>query len=531
MIKFNNVYCKHQLQRSLVEFVDKQHHNFLNSKRKHQLYRNGLYLFYINILSYLYSYSENELMLLMEYKSEEWLDLFGIYWTHVVKNDSNNVYTIKYKDKNRKFISKDISNRIFTEVHNELSQNGFIKIQKGCYFKKTGYYRRRKIYVYYSKIISSIRKTCCKNLIGDKDVIKLLLGTDEYMKPENPYIQVKKKICKHENEMIERLSSKHDIRYSRATPKKFLSESFDFFQLQKKIYSENDISLSLEGVPDELVQNASQTIYNKIEKEIIKKHLLSTLTAEIVKQLENKTELTLYHEILFTNQKLKSNRSSFTRVFFIDDDYNLSYGRYYGDNLSNMPRYLKGLLHINGKLAYEVDIVSAVSQLISIHADKHVKGTDYYNVPALKQMGLSRDAIKKGLLFLQNCTEMKKVCQAIAQELRYARKNSKKYQEYKNLYSAMKDGSFVKEFYNMFPWFKKYHLNPDLQMKIILIESQIASQSIKKLYEKGIIALYNFDAIYITDIHTNISVVEDVFNEVASKVFGKEVKIDLKCKQ
>lgn len=201
------------------------------------------------------------------------------------------------------------------------------------------------------------------------------------------------------------------------------------------------------------------------------------------------------------------------------------YGRIYS-KLSNIRKFLVPMIRIDGERTYEADGVSCIPQLILQKEGEWVSGTDVYEEVRLSLANehISREKCKKMILLGLNCRSRNHLMQTVF----FQSRGTRDYREnWKDAHKSIVDGSFLDAVERTSPALRKAFFS-GIQNEIITIEAELFQNVLTKIfraYEKRLI--YRFDSL-ICPVSLDPAVLQNAVDQELSRILGRKTSFDMK---
>lgn len=204
-------------------------------------------------------------------------------------------------------------------------------------------------------------------------------------------------------------------------------------------------------------------------------------------------------------------------------------GRYYGriySKFSNIRKFLVPMIRIDGQATYEADATSCIPQLLLQKEGEWVSGTDVYEEVRLSLANehISREKIKKLMLFGLNCRSRNHLMQTVFFQSRGAKDYS---ENWKQAHISIIDGSFLDAVDRKFPALRKAFFS-GVQNEIITIEAALFQNVQTNIFkDTGKRLIYRFDSLIVPG-NLDPAVLQKAIDQELSRILGRKTSFDMK---
>ena len=181
-------------------------------------------------------------------------------------------------------------------------------------------------------------------------------------------------------------------------------------------------------------------------------------------------------EVVTYNSRVSANKDTPRRLFHLDNNDDLQWGRIYGNKggIDYLYSYLTPLLAINGEPTVEIDIKSCVLQMFVLNNCPKVDNKqDFYSYDCLKQQGITREQVK----LLTQCLLNNESKNDARRSFSYSERMKLNQKDFDEIVDAM---------LNERKYFKSLFLHPNKAKQTIRMESDFMCAVIDQLLDKGL---------------------------------------------
>lgn len=455
-----------------------------------------------------YEYVENEFSYYLKHRRRKSCYIAGLsfvlahacwlVWNDLIKVAENSVFRFDFNDfdgmrrsgtvfrvckNNSKRVHYSFNNINFShstliKCINEIENKGWFIYDKGWNFPENGKYRIGLDYIDYTKFyqefychVAQIFQKIVRKKNGEAvNVDSVIVKQRVVLFDPNGNERVDYKILSLRNEALKR--------------RPIIRRSKSFIKKLDTLYNGITVRLrSFNEVNDKTKMRIKEQWQTKKRKQFNEQELLREI--EIAKNY-----VSLYE-------------SHPRRVFHLNADENLQWGRIYGNKggVDVLYSYLTPLLEINGKDTVEVDIKSCILQLFVLSCCSAIDNyQDFYQYNSLRGTGLERDDVKLLTQCLLNNSNSKSARKAFC---------------YKN--KSLTQGRFdsiISQMLNERKYFKGLFFKPTKSKEMIKLESDFMISVMEELIAKNKPFIYHFDSLFVTkaDLETTIETMQSISN-------------------
>lgn len=207
------------------------------------------------------------------------------------------------------------------------------------------------------------------------------------------------------------------------------------------------------------------------------------------------------------------------RVFHLQEDGGLSWGRIYGFPSDFLTRWQKLLLQIDGKPTIQIDVKSCIPQIACMLFSDEDNTQDFYSFPSLMKYGIDRDTIKSMFMSLCNSISIKKW---ISTQKFHNKQNC----NVDNILSISDYYDIINEIIVNKPFMKHIICNPVQYKKLIKQESDYMISCMKDIMKNKIPFLYNFDCFIVQYDNYTINSVLDIMKAQSLYRWNKKINVE-----
>lgn len=277
----------------------------------------------------------------------------------------------------------------------------------------------------------------------------------------------------------------------------------------RKFTKKIEISLSSFDDVSDALKDEILIEYQSAKKQVIPDNAIFKIISDEIKKVNENLAIYRKHEF------------PCKRIFYLHQDREFFWGRFYGFPSDYLTRWQKLLLRINNKPAVELDIQSCIPQIACMKFTPDADYTqDMYLFPSLKQKyNIGRDEIKSMFMSLINTKNINKwKANKIYKELfSYPFMDKEKNKEnlrkkYNDITTLMvKDKPFMKYLIG----------NQNEYKRLVFDESEFMRECMMILISENIKFLYNFDCFIVAQ--EDIDSTKSIMKSVSLRKWGKEI--------
>ena len=220
-------------------------------------------------------------------------------------------------------------------------------------------------------------------------------------------------------------------------------------------------------------------------------------------------------EVTIYNSRVSANKDFPRRVFHLDSNDDLQWGRIYGNKggIDHLYSYLTPLLAINGEPTIEIDIKSCVLQMFVLNNCPRVDNKqDFYSYECLKETGITREQVK----LLTQCLLNNGSKEDARKSFSYTERMKLSQKDFNLIVEKMLDER---------KYFKSLFLHPNKAKQTIRMESDFMCAVMDRLLDKGLQFIYHFDSIFVRD--KDCLTTLEIINQVAMDKWNKSLNATL----